>query len=77
MYSNYPMTKNGSTYYPDEERFFWAPFVVGGLAGTALGYGIANNQQMNQQPYYYPYPMTPVYYYPPYSTISSHNNYYY
>ena len=49
MYSNYPMTKNGSTYYPDEERFFWAPFVVGGLAGTALGYGIANNQQMNQQ----------------------------
>lgn len=77
MYSNYPVTKNGSTYYPDEERFFWAPFVVGGLAGTALGYGIANNQQMNQQPYYYPYPMTPVYYYPPYSTISSNNNYYY
>ena len=48
MYSNYPMTKNSSNYYPDEERFFWAPFVVGGLAGTALGYGIANNQQMNQ-----------------------------
>ena len=76
MYSNYPMTNNKTSYYSDDERFFWAPFVVGGLAGTALGYGIANNQQMNAQPYY-PYPMTPVYYYPPYSTYSSHNNYYY
>ena len=25
----------------------WAPFVVGGLAGTALGYGIANKNQIN------------------------------
>ena len=36
---NYPVT-----YTEDGERFFWAPFVVGGLAGTALGYGIANNK---------------------------------
>lgn len=45
----------------DGERFFLAPFLVGGLAGTALGYGIANNNQMNSvyypQPYYQPYPM--------------------
>lgn len=49
----------------DGERFFLAPFLVGGLAGTALGYGIANN---NRPPYpmYYPSP------YPVYTT-----NYYY
>ncbi|MBQ8132231.1 MAG: hypothetical protein IJ193_07050 [Bacilli bacterium] len=56
----------------DGERFFWAPFVVGGLAGTALGYGIANNNQINQgyypHPYYQPYP---VYMYP------SQNTYYF
>lgn len=70
---------NGN-YQQDDERFFWAPFVVGGLAGTALGYGIANNNQLNNgtmQPVYpvYPYPMYPTY--PTYPTISSSNNYYY
>lgn len=69
-----------SEMYPNDERFFWAPFVVGGLAGTALGYGIANNNQlnhgggnnqgccMNQQPVYY-YPVQQ----PPYM----YNNFYY
>lgn len=53
----------------DGNRFFLAPFLVGGLAGTALGYGIANNNQMNNQggyfygPAYYPYPY-PMYTYP-------------
>ncbi len=64
MYS-YPIRNQfrGEQFIPenDEDRFFWAPFVVGGLAGTALGYGIANNNQMNHgyypTPYYPPYPM--------------------
>ena len=57
------------------ERFFWAPFVVGGLAGTALGYGIANN---NQNKYYGNYNMgccNQGMYYPPYPMYT--NNYYY
>lgn len=49
-----PFRHDGSTVYaqdyqgtyPQDERFFLAPFLVGGLAGTALGYGIANNNQM-------------------------------
>lgn len=46
----------------NDERFFWAPFVVGGLAGTALGYGIANNNQINNHPpMYYPMPYPPMY----------------
>lgn len=42
---------NNQEFYPEaqDDRFFLAPFVVGGLAGTALGYGIANNNQMNNQ----------------------------
>ena len=66
-YENYPYTGN------NDERFFLAPFLVGGLAGTALGYGIANNNQMNNgmccNPYYQPiYPV-------PYGINTS--NYYY
>ena len=82
MYSNYPSMYsspvNSSTYYGDDERFFWAPFVVGGLAGTALGYGLANNHQIqnNQMGYYYPaYPIYPSY--PVFPTYSSSTNYYY
>jgi len=78
MYNNYPIMNNSnSTYTSEDERFFLAPFLVGGLAGTALGYGIANNNQINNQQYYpiYPvYPMYPTTYYPMYSTS---NNYYY
>lgn len=82
MYSNYPnMVSNYSNqqpYYGDDERFFWAPFVVGGLAGTALGYGLANNNQMNNQPIAYYFPNYPVYpSYPVYPTYSSNTNYYY
>ena len=51
------------------ERFFLAPFLVGGLAGTALGYGIANNNRP-------PYPMYPPMFYPtPYPVYTT--NYYY
>lgn len=54
----YPMNNNGDRFIAP----FWAPFVVGGLAGTALGYGIANNNQMTRPPMYYGQPMP---YYPP------------
>ena len=53
----------------DGERFFLAPFLVGGLAGTALAYGIANNNRPT-------YPMYPPMYYPtPYPVYTT--NYYY
>ena len=71
---NQSFTTN-SGFYPQasgDDRFFFAPFLVGGLAGTALGYGIANNNQIKGG-YYMP---PPIYYYPspmPYT----YNNYYY
>ena len=69
------------TYTTDGDRFFLAPFLVGGLAGTALGYGIANNNQLNNNQCCGGgfYPMYPVPYYPPYHTnySSSSNNYFY
>ncbi len=74
-YQNQPMGGYSDPYMNnmEDDRFFLAPFLVGGLAGTALGYGIANN---NNQGYYYPaYPAYPVYPMYPYPTSS--NNYYY
>lgn len=65
-----------------DDRFFFAPFLVGGLAGTALGYGIANNNQINKggccmQPMYF-YPQPQMYPYPsPYMYTSNSNNFYY
>ena len=59
----------------DDERFFFAPFLIGGLAGTALGYGIANNNQINNGGYYQQYPVYPVY--PIYPTYPVENNFYY
>ena len=65
------------TYYRDE-RGILIPFLFGGVAGTALGYGIANNNQINNQQYYPVYPMYPVFpTYPVYPTYSNSNNYYY
>lgn len=74
---NYP----GYVYSSDGERFFWAPFVVGGLAGTALGYGIANNNQINNmnnpnKPCCGFYPVYPVPYYPN-GFNNFNNNFYY
>ena len=62
----------------DGERFFWAPFVVGGLAGTALGYGIANNNQINR-PQCCGWQMMPMQYYPQqqFSNFNSTNSFYY
>ena len=74
MYQNYPnkpYNYNNYSSYENNDRFFLAPFLFGGIAGTALGYGLANNQ--NNQPYAYYYPYPPVPYYPVYSNT----NYYY
>lgn len=66
-------------YYQDgnDDRFLLAPFVFGGLAGTALGFGIANNNQLNNRPQCCGMPMMPYYYQQPYPTFSSNNSFYY
>ena len=87
MYSNQYDFNNSQ--YPMEyqdDRFLFTPFLVGGLAGTALGLGIANNNQLNNTSYI-PYPnyqFIPVYPPIPYCTncpnphsYSTNNNYYY
>ena len=77
VYSNYQNNKNYPNYSNDE-RIFWAPFVVGGLAGTALGYGIANNNQIKGGYCMHPYPMMPgpVYYQQPGMPYMNNNFYY-
>ena len=87
MYSNQYDFNNSQ--YPMEyhdDRFLFTPFLVGGLAGTALGLGIANNNQLNNTSYI-PYPnyqFIPIYPPVPYCTnspnppsYSTNNNYYY
>ena len=69
---NYP---NNVTYYGEDDRFLLAPFLLGGLAGTALGYGISNNNRPQYYPMYYPIYSVPTYY--SYPTYSTSNNYYY
>ena len=71
---NYP---NNTVYYNEDDRFLLAPFLLGGLAGTALGYGISTNNKQQYYPmYYYPmYQPIPTYY--TYPTYSTNNNYYY
>ena len=78
VYRNMPSYRSNQVNYPNEQRGLFFPFVVGGLAGTALGYGIANNNYNrppllscrhrlsdNRPPVYYqPYYYQP--YYPPY-----------
>lgn len=68
LYENYQYP-----YYQDDERFMFAPFILGGLAGTALGYGIANNHQQSYTPMVPMYPIYPAY--PVFPSYSS--NYYY
>ncbi len=71
-YKNYPNINNYRNYpyrNNNQDRFLLAPFLVGGLAGTALGYGIANNQiGRYYPPIYLPAPVPMPYYY---------NNFYY
>lgn len=64
MYRNSKQVPNNTINQPIngyyDERGFFIPFVVGGLAGGALGYGIANNNFLSHQnnPGFYP-PMRP------------------
>lgn len=83
MYNNqlkYDLHNNVNHYnyvYDDNDRFFLAPFLLGGIAGTALGYGISNNNNNMSYPVY-PYPIYPLYTtYSTYPTYSTNNNYYY
>ena len=71
--SNYPYVNMQGH---DDERFFLAPLLVGGLAGTALGYGIANNNQINRPPCcgWQPMPFYPQQQFP---NFNSSNNFYY
>ena len=84
-YSTMYRNNNYSSYnnYSNEgDRFLLTPLVVGGLAGTALGFGIANNNQINRVPCCggmppvvvqpYPYPV----YQQPYNNFNSTNTFY-
>ena len=64
VYRNMPSYRGNQVNYPNEQRGLFFPFVVGGLAGTALGYGIDNNNYNRPPVYYQPYYYQP--YYPPY-----------
>ena len=81
MYRNTSSLQNcsyGSFPTSENERFFLAPLVVGGLAGTALGFGIANNNQLNNRPPCCGWQMMPMPYYPQgYPTFSNTNSFYY
>ena len=79
MYSrNYIIPNNSSYMYRNGQnngdRFFLAPFIAGGLAGTALGFGIANNNQINRpccgMPLIYVQPV-PYNLYPQYNSYNS------
>ena len=59
----------------NDDRFLLAPLVVGGLAGTALGFGIANNNQLNR-PQCCAWQMMPMPYYPQYPTYNNTSFYY-
>ena len=81
MYRNVGSLQNSSCSYgnyqnPEDDRFFLAPLVVGGLAGTALGFGIANNNQLNRPPCCGWQPM-PYYFPQQYPTFSNTNSFYY
>ncbi len=69
--NNNGFQKQQNVYYQDDRNLL-VPFLFGGVAGTALGYGIANNNMYNNRPQYY-YP--PVYFrpYPPYGVPYYYN----
>ncbi len=65
--TNYSIPNNGNYTYRTssnnssnagyyDERGFWIPFVVGGLAGGALGYGVANNNFLSNNNNYNSFP---------------------
>lgn len=71
---------NNYDYYlvRDGDRFFWVPFLLGGLGGAAVvGLSRPRPVYVNQPPQYYPYPPRPMPYGGGYSYGGSNYNYYY
>ena len=69
VYSSYPNS--------EDERFLLAPLVVGGLAGTALGFGIANNNQLNNRPPCCGWQMMPYFPQQQFSNFGNTNSFFY
>ena len=71
--SNNIISNNRPVMYPNNKfnKQDDRSFLIGGIAGTALGYGIGNNNYYNRPPVYYV--PAPPYQYVPYNN----NNYYY
>ena len=66
------MFNNG--YYGSEDRFFWMPFILGGLSGAAI-----TSVASRPRPVYvnsYPSMQMPYYYNPGYMYGSGYNYYY-
>lgn len=83
--SRYIVPNNRQFMYPNstsnnqDERFL-APFLLGGIAGTAIGYGFGNNNNNYRPVCPGPYCMGPVYPVPynNYQYVPSYNqNFYY
>ncbi len=76
--------KDNYDYYlvRDGDRYFWVPFLLGGLGGAAV-VGLSRprpvyvNQPAQPYPYPYPYPPRPMPYGSGYSYGGSSYNYYY
>ena len=62
-------TTYGDPMAQNDDRFLF-PFLVGGITGGALGYGIANNNTNNNPQVFYPFPPAPM----PMQTILCINN---
>lgn len=67
------MNMYNRSFYNNDERFFWMPFILGGLSGAAIGSVVSRprpvyiNGYQNPMPYFY---NSPGYY-------SQGYNYYY
>lgn len=71
--------RNDYDYYlvRDGDRYFWVPFLLGGLGGAAVvGLSRPRPVYVNQPPYM-PYPPRPMPYGGGYSYGGSNYNYYY
>ena len=64
---------NNYYLYKDGDRFFWAPFLLGGLGGAAV-VGLSRPRPVYVNPAANYYPMMP---YRPYGYGYSNYNYYY
>lgn len=54
-------TTYGNQGGQNDDRFLF-PFLVGGVTGGAIGYGLANNNNNNNPQIFYPFPPAPMNY---------------